>query len=431
MTKTVAVCAVKGGVGKTIVSLNVARKLKERGHTVGLIDCDVDNSNFANFTGTKAEIQVDAQKRFVPYDWDGIKVFSMSLIAGREKAVSMTGDRYMMILDDVAISSDWGEPDFFVLDLPAGSGDIFRIAMDIFAETLVGNIVVTQPTVVDATRRVLNLHKYLEIPLIGVIENMSYFTCTDHQGAAEPKVWYPFGQGQTEKLAEEFGVEILGKIPLSLTLAEGIASGNPILPDDLSGPIVTGCDRLEKAETPKVGFIERVKQAAIDMVKPEVEKVLGAILASTRKQFDIGRLRTEEGFTQSRPLLFVITDEANTKEITKWPLVLEEKGFTYLEPRDKKILKDDALYDAWIREHCDFQISTSFKTLARVIMAKRKLGDRIVPFDPVDAWLMNDIKVYGKGYSPRAVDVFRSVFSDQAVMESLRQTYGKGLEMWI
>jgi len=412
MTKTVAVCAVKGGVGKTIVSLNVARKLKERGHSVGLIDCDVDNSNFANFTGTQAEIKVDAQKRFIPYDWDGIKVFSMSLIAGREKAVSMTGDRYMQILDDVAISSIWGEPDYFVLDLPAGSSDVFRVAMEIFAETLVGNLVVTQPTVIDATKRVLNLHRYLEIPLIGVIENMSHFVCPDHP---EPKVWYPFGEGQTEKLAEEFGVQILGRIPLSLEVAQGIAKGNPILPDDLSGPILAACESLEKAEIPKVGFIERLKQAAEDMVKPKVEKVLAALIVSIGSQFNVGRLRVEKGFTDKRPILFVITDETGNKEITRIPLRLEEDGFVVLQnPED-----------------IDFQIAVSFKTLARVIMAQRRAGKELVPFDPVDAWYMDDVKVYGRGYTPRAVEVFRTVFSDPNVMKPLRDQFGVGLLQWV
>lgn len=412
MTKTVAVAAVKGGVGKTLVALNLARMLAERGHSVALLDADLDNANFCNFTGAEGEIMVDQEKRFIPYEWNGIQVFSMSLIAGREKAVSMTGDRYMQILEDVATRSRWGDPDFMVVDLPAGSSDVFQCAMEIFAKTLVGNVVVTQPTVIDATRRVLNLHRYLEIPVIGVVENMSYFMCPRHK---KEVVWHIFGEGKTRELAEQFDVAFLGEIPLSMKVAEGISRGDPILPSGLSSPIEAACDALEKAEIPKTGFIDRLKKVAVDAVKPEIERVLASLIVTARRELDIDNIRKDVGFTDEAPIMFVITDDSDRKEITRIALKLTENGFVALK-NPKRL---------------DFEIACSFRTLARMIMGQRKMGGDVVPFDPIDAWLMSDVKVYGRGHSPRAVEVFRSIFSSSEIMGPIRDRYGGKLGRWI
>jgi len=165
LPKTCCIASVKGGVGKTLVSINIAHKLAEMGHKVGLIDADLDNSNFAVFTRASGEIGIEPGQKFRPYVWDGVQVFSMSLIAGREKGVSMTGDRYIQILDDVIEQSKW-DVDYFVVDLPAGSSDVFRVCMELFGDWLVGNVIVTQPVLADATRRTLNLHRYLEIPVL-------------------------------------------------------------------------------------------------------------------------------------------------------------------------------------------------------------------------------------------------------------------------
>lgn len=412
MTKACAVCAVKGGVGKTLISINVAKRLSEMEQKVGLIDCDLDNSNFAQFTNTDAVIEVDPRKGFKPYNWlDNIQVFSMSLIAGREKSVSMTGDRYAQMIDDIVSKSMW-DCDYFILDLPSGSGDIFQVVMEIFADKLAGNIIVTQPAMVDASKRVINLHKYFDIPILGLIENMSHFSCPHHKN---PKTFYPFGESVVEDLAKEYGLEVLGTIPLSEDIPKNIKDGKPFLTGDLAIPIESACKKLMEAKVQKTGLLERIRAKITEGIKGQVEKVLAFLIIAINKEVDVGGIKSSTGLTEERPFYLVITDETGRKEITS--LALRIKG-------NKLIMLTKP-------KEVDFEISSSFRTFARMIMGKKKVGGKIVNCDPMDFWLHGDVKTYGRGYAPRAVHVFRTIFGNEQFMADVRKRYGSLLEKWI
>jgi len=405
MTKACGVVSVKGGVGKTLVSINLARALHERGESVALIDCDLDNSNFAQFTGASGSIGVDPKRGFVPYNWDGIEVFSMSLVAGRERGVSLTGDRYYQMIWDIAQSS-W-DTDYFVLDLPSGSGDVFRSAMDVFSDSLAGNVIVTQPSMIDASRRTLNLHRYFEIPVLGLIENMSYFRCGDHEH-------HPFGESIVERLAEEFGVEILGKIPLSEEVARGIAEGNPILRGELAEPIERACERLRQTPARKVGYFERLKRGLSEEVEAGMVKLIGFLVNSVNREIDIGGISRLTGLGEGRAFRLVITDESKTRAVSEMYLRATPGGI--------KVVKKPG--------RVDFEIHSDFRTLARMVLGKRRVGGRWVPFDHWDAWLNGDVRTYGRGYSYRAVHVLREIFANPEVMGPIRERYGKLLERW-
>lgn len=409
--KTSAVCNVKGGTGKTLVSINLAHKLKDMGNKVGLIDCDLDNSNFATFTGTQTSINIDSQKHIEPYDWDGIQVFSMSLLAGKEKAVSMTGDRYMAIINDAIQQGKW-DSDIFVLDLPAGSGDIFRICMELFAETLIGNVIVVQPSLLDATKRILNIHKYLEIPMLGVIENMSYFACREHDS---PKVYYPFGKNDIEGVCAKYSVPFLGRIPLSEDIATGVAKGKPFLMGEGLQPIVKASKLVMERDVPKTSYMERFKEKITSLISVQVQRVFAALIMSAKKDFNIKSVKETKGFTEDRPIRISVTDDSGRKEILSVDLKVENDGI--------KLLKNP--------KQVDFEVVGSFRTLARMIMGKKKVGDHFEVFNPEDAWLMNDVKVYGEGYTPRAFQVFRNLFGDPSLMADVRDKYGKVLDRWV
>ncbi|MEM2618749.1 MAG: P-loop NTPase [Candidatus Hadarchaeales archaeon] len=404
------VCNVKGGTGKTITSINLAYRLKEMGIRVGLLDADVDNASFATFVNAppSAQIQIN-EKRFVPWNWDGIPVFSMSLIAGRERGVSMTGDRYQQILADAVENSVW-DVDCMVVDMPAGSGDVFRAAIEIFAQSYAGSVIVSQPLLVDATRRVLNLHRYFEIPVLGVVENMSYFKCGHNE------IYYPFGQSKLEELCESFGVELLGKIPLTMEIADGVAKGNPIIAGEGAEVIRNVAKRVAEAPVQKIGLLERLKKKIrLEEVKTAMERVLAGLILSISKEFNLGEIRKQKGFTEKRPFLLVVTDESGSKEITRVAMRIEEDGL--------KVIKNP--------KEVDFEIASDFKTLARMIMGKKRVGEKLVDTDPIDFWLAGDVKVYGRGFAPRVVDVIRNVFRDEALMASVREKYGKILSRWL
>jgi len=408
--KAIACCNVKGGVGKTIVALNIAHKLNKMGKKVALIDCDMDNSNFVAFTKSEGKMEVDKNHIFKPYQWNGIQVFSMSLVVGTTKSVSMSGDRYVQVLDDAVKQTKW-DTEYFILDLPAGSSDVFRIAMHEFIDNLAGNIIVTQPSVIDATRRTLNLHKYLDIPILGLIENMSYFECTAH---TKPKIYHIFGKSNVAELAKEFNTKVIGKIPLNPQIAEGIANGNPIFPNDIVA-IKNACDTIINAKIKKTGFLEKIKKTITEKIKDEIEKVLVTMLVSAKKEFDVDSYRQQTGFTEKRPFFFVITDRTGTVELTRVALRVEESGFKVIENPDR----------------VDFEIAVDFKTLARMIMGKKKVNGELVDFDPMDAWLMGDCRVYGEGFTPRAVKVFDNLFGSESIMNNVRQKYAKILGRWL
>lgn len=410
--KAACICSVKGGVGKTLVSLNIAYMLKEMGHKVGLIDADWDNPNFAQFTNIDANIESDS-KSFTPYTWKGIQVFSMSLIAGRGKSISLTGDRYLQLMYDVVHSTKW-DCDIFIVDMPSGSGDAFKSAITVLGDNLVGDIMVIQPSMRDASQRALNLHKFYEIPVLGLIENMSYFKCVNHP---EPLIYYPFGKSIVDKLAEEYNVEVLGKIPLIPDMPERINNGNPIFDDEESKmTIENACKKIIESKPVKVGFVERFKTKLLEGVKEAIEKVLAYFIITVNREIPIAELKAKTGFTEEKPFLLRIVDESGTKEITK--VALRIKG-------DRLIVVKNP-------EKVDFEIRGSFRTIARMIMGKRKLSDgSVAPYDPIDAWLNGEIYTNGMGYAPKAVHAIRTIFQTEDLMNQIREKYGSILEKWI
>ncbi len=416
MKKAICVCAVKGGVGKTLVALNLAKRLTKEGRTA-LIDADLDNSSFSQFTGIEGVIKIDQEQRFRPYAWEDMEVFSMSLVTSRNQSVSMSGDRYVQIIDDVINRSLWNA-EYYVFDMPGGSSDIFRSVLAIVGDYLAGDVIVSQPAMVDSTRKMLNLHEYLEIPVLGIIENMSWLKV----GAI---TYHPFGKSTVDEIAAEFNVPVLGKIPLDPKIAESVQQGNPFLPEGLLEPIDNTVLAVIEADIRKPGFLEKLVHKVTDALKTEVEKVLASVIISANKTHDISAIRRNTGFTEARPLLFVITDESGTKELTRVGLRVTEEALKVIpEP------KPDEEYEEWLQKF-DFQIVSDFQTLARIIMAKAVRGRREVPFSTWDAWCNGDLKAYGLGYAPRAVNAIRNIFDNDEIMEPIRNQYGVLLSRWI
>jgi len=149
----------------------------------------------------------------------------------------------------------------------------------------------------------------------------------------------------------------------------------------------------------KPGFLTRLKESVMGKIKT-----------------DIGEIKRRKGFTENRPILLVITDESGLKELVAVPIKVDYDAI--------KVIKNP--------KKVDFEIAASFRTLARMILGKRRTKDgRIVDFDPMDAWLMGDVKAYGRGFTPRAVKVFRDLFGDAELMNEIKSKYGKILEKWI
>jgi len=228
----IAVGAGKGGVGKTTVAVNLAIALAKCGGRVGIIDGDIYGPNVPIMLGMKSQLTTDGQK-IVPAEKYGLKIISMGFLTQDDAPIIWRGPMLHGALQQFFREVAWGALDYLVIDLPPGTGDV---ALSLSQTVPVaGAIVVTTPQQVSLadSRRAIAMYKKLNIPPLGVIENMSYFVCPSCSHEADI-----FGHGGGEKMAADLGVPFVGRIPIYQPIREGSDTGVPLLvsePDSAAG----------------------------------------------------------------------------------------------------------------------------------------------------------------------------------------------------
>lgn len=229
----IAVASGKGGVGKSTVAVNLALALAKDGAAVGLIDADIYGPSIPTMLGIRGERpfikDVEGKAVMIPIEKYGIKALSIGLLVDEKQAVVWRGPMVSSALKQFVTDCDWGELDYLVIDLPPGTGDIHLTLVQTVPVT--GAVIVTTPqdvALADARKAIgmFNIHP-INVPVIGVIENMAYFSPAE---LPENK-YYLFGQGGGRRLAEEFNVPFLGEIPIVQSIREGGDSGNPVVAD--------------------------------------------------------------------------------------------------------------------------------------------------------------------------------------------------------
>ena len=206
----IGVFSAKGGVGKSEISLNLALSLANKGHAVGLLDADIYGpSQPVLLEASSEEIDVKDNKLLVPLNKKGIKFVSMGLIARGQKPVIWRGPMVSGAVMQLMSQTDWQELDYLIIDTPPGTGDVQLTLLQRLP--LNGAIVVTTPQEVSIsdTRKGIEMIKRLELPILGLIENMSFFQPSDSK-----KKYFIFGKGGGRNLATEYGLELLSEIPL-------------------------------------------------------------------------------------------------------------------------------------------------------------------------------------------------------------------------
>ncbi len=226
----IAVASGKGGVGKSTVSANLAIALAKAGAKVGLLDADVYGPSIPLMFGVQSEkpyIQkIDGKDMILPIEKYGIKLMSIGFFVKEEDALiwrgSLATSAIKQLINDVA----WGELDYFVIDLPPGTGDVPLTMVQTIPTT--GAIIVTTPQEVAVADVIKAIGMFkankIEVPVLGIIENMSWFTPSD----APDKKYYIFGQGGGKKLAERFKLPLLGQIPIDENVVSNADLGKPI-----------------------------------------------------------------------------------------------------------------------------------------------------------------------------------------------------------
>jgi ATP-binding protein involved in chromosome partitioning len=220
----IAISSGKGGVGKSTVAVNLAVALAKQGARVGLMDADIYGPNIPRMMGVNEPLQVDADAHIVPLEAYGTKIVSIGFLIERDQPAIWRGPIIMKVITQFLRDVNWGQLDFLLVDMPPGTGDA-QLSLE-QATRVTGAVIVTTPQEVAAgdALRGAKMFQRVDVPVIGVIENMSWFDCP-HCG----KPMSIFGSGGGERLAEELGVLLLGQIPLYPQVLSGGDAGEPIV----------------------------------------------------------------------------------------------------------------------------------------------------------------------------------------------------------
>ena len=237
----IAVASGKGGVGKSTTSVNLALALQSLGLKVGMLDADIYGPSLPKLLALRGKPQVKDGRILEPLDGYGLKVMSIGFLVEEEAAMIWRGPMVMSALQQMLREVAWGDLDVLVVDMPPGTGDA-QLTMS-QAVPLAGSVIVSTPqdlALIDA-RRGIAMFKRVEVPVLGIIENMSYFLCPTCGTRSDI-----FGHGGARHEAERLGVPFLGEVPLHMDIRERSDAGLPVVATQPDGPHATIYKRMAR-----------------------------------------------------------------------------------------------------------------------------------------------------------------------------------------
>ena len=252
----IAVSSGKGGVGKSTVAVNLAVSLALDGAKVGLMDADVYGPNVPLMLGVAQQQPVIFNNQIVPIQAHGVKMISMAVLAPPDKPMVLRGPMLHGIVRQFLTDVNWGELDYLIVDMPPGTGDVqLSLAQLVPVQ---GAVLVTTPQIVSLAdvRRALKMFEQVNVPLLGVIENMSYFVAPDTGNRYDI-----FGAGGGSEFADEMGVPFLGEVPLGIEVREAGDAGIPVVVSNPDSP---------QAKAFRIVSEEVARQVSIEAMKPEL-----------------------------------------------------------------------------------------------------------------------------------------------------------------
>jgi ATP-binding protein involved in chromosome partitioning len=226
-----AVGSGKGGVGKTTLSVNLAVALAKMGYKVGLLDADVYGPNVPLMLGVSGQPKMVGENRIEPMQAYGLKVISVGFLNPGDKPIIWRGPMLHQIVKQFLGMVEWGHLDYMIVDLPPGTGDI---ALSLVQNVpLTGAVVVSTPSDVSLqdARKAIEMFRQMKVDLVGVVENMSFFTCPHCNHEIDI-----FSRGGAEKMAQQYGVSFLGNIELDPEVRKSGDGGKPVVLEGENSP---------------------------------------------------------------------------------------------------------------------------------------------------------------------------------------------------
>jgi len=238
-TRVIAIGSGKGGVGKSTISTNIALGLEKQGYKTGLLDADIWGFSIPRLLGIQARLEAGEDKKIIPYKRGNLEVVSTGLITEDEDTALMwRGLMLSKALEQFLNDVSWGKLDYLIIDLPPGTGDIQMALGRLLPQAELIVVTTPQVTAQKVATRVADMAKRSFIPLLGVIENMSYFETDTGQK------YEIFGEGGGEKLAEQFAIPLLMKIPLSENTTIEADRGIPLIEQEMDTPTKSSLNEL-------------------------------------------------------------------------------------------------------------------------------------------------------------------------------------------
>lgn len=407
MTQVILVINIKGGTGKSTVSQYLTTQLKEAGHSVGLMDADIDSANLASRMGSDERVQYEGDHIIKPVEHDGILLYSMEN-AFEDTSFSQSGEFMREVISDMIGHANWGDIDYLVVDCPPGSSDVFEELVQSFRPNMLGAVSVGQADSIEDTVRLVKVCNHNWVPILGFVENMAGIVDEDgyiKHNSSDENV-YPFGKGTTEDFCNRAGGNYLGDIPLctDTDLIERYAK------DTLKNTV----DTIEDADQPELpedhtrnrSFIKNLWKGLLTGVK------------NINDRFDVEALQSQYGVEERDPIAIelqltdaggisslmskVILKGGDGKMNVMRPKVAKRKG---VEPEGGIKISSQDLYNAINGQKTVMDSATGEVTQT--------------PYSIINAVQMGDAEVWGERTINR-LSILDEVLSEVVPVDEIR-----------
>ncbi len=220
----IAIASGKGGVGKSTVSTNIALALAASGAKVGLLDADIYGPTIPALLDIHEQPEITEQKKMLPIEKHGLKLMSIGFLLKGDEPLIWRGPMVAGVIQQFLRDVEWGELDYLIVDLPPGTGDAQLTLSQMIPLSGVAIVSTPEDVAMNIATKALSMFQHLKVPILGIIENMSYFIAPD-----TGNIYHIFGKGGGKRASDRIGVRFLGEIPLDMRIRSGGDDGKPVV----------------------------------------------------------------------------------------------------------------------------------------------------------------------------------------------------------